>query len=283
MKGYTDYNKEDVFKILDKISIFKTEGNQVITKFGDRIINTSPVSDRYEAFDISKYLKDKIEVIEKNFNITKYSFHMTRGVQYLKLISDKVEIGGVDFYKSFYILNSSDKSRRLSFNLGLYSESNNFYSIIKNSGLTKKHLKGVTKAAEDASVSITDETFNEQISSMESLVGHKVSLSNISKVILGDNEKIPAINHKKFDAFKNAVKFSKVNIDNAQLKTLSTYSEKLIIDNKNDFFIDAFQVFQLYLRLFNKQDSHIIRNETERIMGITQWAVRNNILESLGI
>jgi hypothetical protein len=37
------------------------------------------------------------------------------------------------------------------------------------------------------------------------------------------------------------------------------------------------------LRLFNKQDSHIIKNETDRIMKMTQWAVRNNVLEALGI
>jgi hypothetical protein len=37
------------------------------------------------------------------------------------------------------------------------------------------------------------------------------------------------------------------------------------------------------MRLFSKQDSHIIKNETDRIMKITQWAVRNSVLEALGI
>jgi hypothetical protein len=46
---------------------------------------------------------------------------------------------------------------------------------------------------------------------------------------------------------------------------------------------NAFWAFQVYLRLFNKQDSHIIKNETDRIMKMTQWAVRNNVLEALGI
>ena len=52
---------------------------------------------------------------------------------------------------------------------------------------------------------------------------------------------------------------------------------------ENDFYLDAFWSFQVYLRLFNKQDSHIIKNETERIMKMTQWAVRNSVLEALGI
>jgi hypothetical protein len=48
-------------------------------------------------------------------------------------------------------LNSSDKSRRLSFNVGLYSENASCYVIgSTNTSLIKKHLKGVTKATEDA-------------------------------------------------------------------------------------------------------------------------------------
>ena len=63
---------------------------------------------------------------------------------------------------------------------------------------------------------------------------------------------------------------------------LLTQSDRLneIVD---DFYLDAFLTFQIYMTIFNKQDSHIIKKETERIMGITQWAVRNSILESLGI
>jgi hypothetical protein len=52
---------------------------------------------------------------------------------------------------------------------------------------------------------------------------------------------------------------------------------------EHDFYLDAFWSFQMYLRLFNKQDAHIIKNETERIMKMTQWAVRNSVLEALGI
>jgi CRISPR/Cas system CMR-associated protein Cmr5 small subunit len=57
----------------------------------------------------------------------------------------------------------------------------------------------------------------------------------------------------------------------------------LNIDSSNDFYIDAFWAFQVYLRLFNKQDSHVVKRETERIMSITQWSVRNQTLEALGI
>lgn len=289
MKNFKDYNKQELFDRIDKISI-EMVGSQVVTKYDNRVINTTNVSNRYEIFDIVKYLKDKIDLIEKNFKISKYEFRLTRGQQYLKLISDKINIGGIDFYKSFYILNSTDKSRRLSFNVGLYSESNNFYVIssVKNVGLVKKHLKGVTQAAEDATVGINDETFNEQIDSIKSIIGHRIQLSKIRQVILGDKDPIPQINHRKFDAFKNSLKFAAsqgmIKITDAQRNLLLTESEKINqIDGSVDFYMDAFYAFQVYLMLFNRQDSHIIKIETERILGMTQWAVRNNVLEALGI
>jgi len=287
MRNFRNYNKEEIFKTIDQISIEKNEQNQIITKFGGRVINITNVSNRYEIFDIVKYLKNKIELIEKNFTISKYQLKITNGQQYLQLISDKVEVGGVEFYKSFYILNSTDKSRRLSFNVGLYSQSSNFYMIgANNVGLTKKHLTGVTKAAEDASEGLNGESFNDQIESLRSLVGHRIQLSKLRQVILGDKEDVPQINHRKFDAFKNSVRFAAsdglIKITNDQRHQLFTESEK-ITTIQHDFYIDAFWAFQVYLRLFNKQDSHIIKNETDRIMKMTQWAVRNNVLEALGI
>jgi hypothetical protein len=284
MKGYKDYNKTEIFNVLDKISI-ENVNNQVITKFGNTVINITNVSNRYEIFDIVKYLKDKIEAIEKNFNISKYYLGITKGRQTLTLISDEVEVGGVKFYKTFYILNSTDKSRRLHFSAGLHSDK--FYFIgANNVGLTKLHLKGVTQAAEDASAGLNGETFDEQIDSLNSLVGHRIQFSKIRQVILGEKEEIPAVNHRKFDAFKNSVRFShsdgKINLTNDQRSQLFVESEKLT-SIQHDFYIDAFWAFQLYMRLFSKQDAHVIKNETGRIMKMTQWAVRNNVLEALGI
>jgi hypothetical protein len=283
MKGFRDYNKNEIFDLIDKISIEKLN-NQVITKWCNKVIKVANVSNRYEIFDITKYLKDKIELIESNFNISKYSLSVKGGQQYLQLISDSVEIGGINFYKSFYILNSSDKSRRLSFYAGLHSEK--YYSIGNNVGMSKKHLKGVTEAADVASIGFNGETFDDQIESLQNLVGHRIKLSKIREVILGDKEDIPQINHRKFDAFKNSIRFADgdglIRLTGEQRSQLYTESERMT-EVKEDFYLDAFWVFGSYMRLFNRQDSHVIKNETDRIMKITQWSVRNNVLESLGI
>jgi hypothetical protein len=285
-RNFKDYNKQELFDKIEQISIEQVE-NQIITKYGSSVLSIANVSNRYEIFDIKSYLKSKIDVIENNFNITKYFFRVHKGIQELTLLSDSIEIEGVNFYKSFFILNSSDKSRRLSFNAGLYSDDKNFYvvSSIKNLGLTKKHLKGVTEAAEMASEGLNGETFNEQIESLQNLVGHRISLSKLKESIVVDSE-IKA-EHMKFDAFKNAIIYysseGRLKLSSSQYVTLKTPSEKLEINNNNDFYVDAFWAFQTYMRLFNKQDSHVVKRETERIMSITQWAIRNQALEQLGI
>jgi hypothetical protein len=284
MRNFRNWNKEELFNQINQISIEKVNG-QVITKYGGRVVKIANVSNRYEIFDIVKYLKDKIEVIESNFNINKYLLTITKGQQYLQLISDSVNIGGIEFYKSFYILNSTDKSRRLSFNAGLHSDK--YYMIgANNVGMSKKHLTGVTQLAEESSKGLSGETFNEQIESLNNLVGHRVQFSKIRQVILGDSEEIPQVNHRKFDAFKNSIRYAHsdgiIRLTTEQRKQLHVESEKMN-SIEHDFYVDAFWVFGVYLRLFNKQDSHIIKNETERIMNITQWAVRNNALEALGI
>ena len=60
MRNFRNYNKEEIFKTIDQISIEKNEQNQIITKFGGRVINITNVSNRYEIFDIVKYLKNKL-------------------------------------------------------------------------------------------------------------------------------------------------------------------------------------------------------------------------------
>jgi len=275
------YNKEELFNYLDKINIIRDK-NQIITKYNGNVIKVANVSSKYEIFDIVSYLKDKVEYIESNFKINAYNLVIKGGVQSLQLISDEVEIGETVFYKSFYILNSSDKTRKLNFSLGLHSKNGKFYTVGKNNSFVKKHLKGVTEYAESAS-DFNVESFDSQIESISSLVGHKIKLSKLREVILGESEDIPKINHRKFDAFKNSIRWSSnIKLTEQQRSFLYKYSEDINeIKPENDFFLDAFWTFQVYLNLFNKEDSHIVKNETERIMKITQWYVRNEILESL--
>ena len=283
-RSFRNYNREELNEKINSIDITR-QSNQVITKYFGRVIKVSNVSDIYEVFDINSYLNSKLDQIESNFSISKYDLTVKGGIQSLTLISDPVDINGNEFYKSFFILNSTDRSRKLSFDLGLFSKSKNFFTIhSSNIGLSKRHLRGVTKAAEESTQNINVETFDQQINDISSLVNHKVKLSNIRDIIVDENLKV---NHSKFDSFKwNILNFQsegRVQLSNDQKMMLRMPSEKLQITGENDFYIDAFFAFQTYLRIFSNQDSHLIKKETEKIMKITQCSIRNNQLELLGI
>jgi hypothetical protein len=279
-KGYQKYNKTDLFKKIDAIEIVQS-GNQVVTKYFGRVINNTPVSDRYEIFDIRSFMKSKIDYLESNFNITFSNLRIRGGIQELILLSDQVEIAGVNYYKAFFILNSSDKSRRLSMNLGLYQADNGVYLVnsIKNFSLITKHLKGITSKAETAASNIDVETFDEQINSIRSLVGERVMISQVRNIIIDKDQKV---NHNKFDALKNVLRWNhSKDFTKAQMGVLMTPSDKLTIESLNDFSMDAFKVFQAYMNVFRNQDSYVVRKETEKILKITQCFVRNEKLAQL--
>jgi hypothetical protein len=278
-RGYQNYNKADLFRKIDAIEIFQ-QGAQVVTKYFGNVINTTPVSNRYEIFDIRSFMKSKIDYIESNFNITFSNLRVRGGIQELILLSDEVEIAGINYYKAFFILNSSDKSRRLSMNLGLYQADNGTYLVsnIKNFSLITKHLKGITDKAEVAAQNIDVETFDEQINSIRSLVGERVMMSQVRNIIVDKDQKV---NHNKFDALKNVLRWNSKKLTKEQVIFLMTPSEKLNITPEIDFSLDAFHIFQAYMNVFRNQDSYVVRKETEKILKITQCFIREDKLSQL--
>ena len=278
-RGYQNYNKADLFRKIDAIEIFQ-QGAQVVTKYFGNVINTTPVSNRYEIFDIRSFMKSKIDYIESNFNITFSNLRIRGGIQELILLSDEVEIAGINYYKAFFILNSSDKSRRLSMNLGLYQADNGTYLVsnIKNFSLITKHLKGITDKAEVAAQNIDVETFDEQINSIRSLVGERVMLSQVRNIIVDKDQKV---NHNKFDALKNSLRWNSKKLTKEQVGVLMTPSEKLNTTTDIDFSFDAFHIFQAYMNVFRNQDSYVVRKETEKILKITQCFIREDKLSQL--
>jgi len=281
--GYKPYDLGELFTKIDAIEITR-QGNQVVTKYFDRVINTTEVSPIYEVFDIRAFMKAKIDQLAHNFNMRWYKFVMKRGIQELTILSDDVDINGTPYYKAFFILNSSDKSRRLNMNMGLYRADNNSYlvSAIRNMSLSKKHLRGVTQSAEEVSQAIDVETFDEQIASIKSLVGERVLLSKVREVILDKDLKV---NHMKFDALKNSLRWSKTDkmdsLSSDQIKTLMTPSEKLTLDHHNDFSIEAYKVFNCYIQVFSRQDSYVVKRETEKILKITQCFIRDEKISQI--
>lgn len=284
-----DYSRDKLFEQLDGLKIYKS-GGTVITEYNGRVICTTDVSDKYEIFDIVSYFKERIDEIEKAFKIEKYFLAIRGGKQTLDLVSEEVEIAGKVFQKTFHMQNSSDRSRRLGFNTGLYNIDDKYVVInaMNQVSLHKAHVKGVTKAAEDASKGISAETFDEQIAALNDLVGHQVALSKVREIILGEADKVPQIAHKRYDSFVSSLRSASYSgitkqdySKNRVLGKKSEYIKEITIDD--NFFMDAFDVIMCYLRAFGGQETHVIKNESERIMKITQCSVRNDALAMLGI
>ena len=103
-------------------------------------------------------------------------------------------------------------------------------------------------------------------------------ISKIREIIIDKDQKI---NHRKFDAFKNQLSYSGIKWSKEQYNLLRTQSEKLEISIKNDFSIDAYLVFNLYMQIFRNLDSYVVKKETERITKITQCFIRNDKLNQI--
>jgi hypothetical protein len=286
MKVYIPFKKEELFEKINKLDISQV-GGEVITKYNDRVIKTSKVSGRYEIFDIKSYLTQQIDFISNNFPIHSYCLQIKGGIQSLDLLSEPVKIGDQEFYKGFFLLNSTDKSRALNFNVGLFNKTQNWYYIWGlNVNLYRKHLKGITLMAEDKIQQINGETFNEQIDLLKDLVDHKISYQEIVKIIAPNNE--VKVNIQKLESFNQSILYyhrKNNNLTKEQTELLRLDGEQILakIENFEPFYFEAFSVFRIYLGLFNRQDSYLIKKETEKISKITLSSIRNSLLESLGI
>lgn len=276
------WDREKLFSNIDKITIEKVS-NTVVTKWCDRVISTSEVSDKYEIFDIASFMREKILEIEQNFTINFYSLKIRGGVQSVTLLSDEVIVGGLCYCKSFNILSSSDKSRALQLNIGLQSTNTNHQIVFsdKNFSLYKKHLRGVTTAAGMVSANLVSETFAEQIEAINNLVGEQVMISNVQRILC---QKGNLSDHKKFDALKKMIVYrTKIlkDLTSSQKQVLYTPSKDLIFTRENDFSLDAFDIFKLYLQIFSGEDSHVIKREAQKILQMTTCFIRNEKLDLL--
>lgn len=287
MKTYIPFKKEDLIEKINKLDVSQ-EGGHIITKYNERVIKTSKVSNRYEIFDIKAYLTQQIDFISSNFPIQSYNLNIKGGIQSLDLLSEPVKIGDHEFYKGFFLLNSTDKSRALNFNIGLFNKTQNWYYIWGlNVNLYRKHLKGITVMAEDKIQQLNHETFDEQVDLLKDLVNNKVSYAEIVKIITPSSE--VKVNLAKLESFNTSVLYyhqkGKIKLTNEQLDLLKLDGEQILskIQNFETFYFEAFMVFQIYLSLFNRQDSYLIKKESEKIGAITQSSIRNSLLESLGI
>ena len=274
---YSDYNRDQLFQMIDQLEISRV-GDQLTTRYGGRVICTVEVSKIYEVFDFGAYLKAKIMDLEQNFPIHKVNLYICKGRQEIRLLSDEIRVAGQSFYKAFFILNSTDRSRRLHLNMGLYHKDTNTYFIntFQNLLVSKRHTTGVNLLADAASSAFSGESFQEQVDSMENLIGNRVMLSKFRDIIVEEDN---AASVRKFEFFKSVLHDNLTDLIPGNRAALRQKGAD--VRSEQDFGIDAFQGFCLYMRMFNREDSWIIKKETDRILKITIHFIREEKLAEL--
>lgn len=71
------------------------------------------------------------------------------------------------------------------------------------------------------------------------------------------------------------------DLTSSQKQVLYTPSKDLIFTRENDFSLDAFDIFKLYLQIFSGEDSHVIKREAQKILQMTTCFIRNEKLDIL--
>ena len=277
----------DFQELIEKISDINIElvGNEVITKFGERVLSTTEVSNRYEIFDFKPFVITCIKEVMQSYDIEKYELILVKGIQEIRLYSKPEIVNGEEFRRSFYLLNSSDKSRALSFSYGL---SHNYFDfILKGGTISKKHYKGITEYVEER-IDLDDTFFQNQIVILEKIIGDKILMSNVQKVVtqtdnISEAKKSLLLN---FDNLRYILQRNKdLQMSDEDRKKLASYSRSYMVKDYtvpgNDFSVDSFTVLKSYLKMFNRSDCSTIRRESERIAELSIYQNRNSLLDGL--
>ncbi len=270
------FEKEIVNEKISKLEIVENNGI-LITKYDGKLLKEKPISTRYESFDFKGYVSKVMDEIVINFKINSYELIFKEGVQQIILKSDEILIDGESFIITFFILNSTDKSRALNVSLGLKNKN---YTFITEAGtIYKKHYKGINEYVDDK-LNINTDVFKEQLELIKSLKGEEISLKDIKKVITTSNvaDKYLLSQESVFINFmmKYHYHLEKGNEVRTKLYNVLYHGEK-----NHDFYLDSYTSFIIYLSLFIKKDSYVIKNESERILRMSKYFKRRNILNML--
>lgn len=276
------YNKEEIFNILDKLKITQ-DGQNIITKYDTKLISNAVVSEQYELFDFSNFAKDVINEVENYFTPEKYKLRITKGQQELRLIGEEVLINDDVFSKMFNIVNSTDKSRALSINVGLMRLVCSNGMVVKVDDeyeqVRVKHYKNklpnkVLNFVEN--ISNFDITINKQTDILENISGKIISFKDIAKKLLINKDGI-ITNHasNRIRVFSKNIQNSKSdsikNLTSEQIFTLNNI-QKCVLDQTFyelvDINMDAYVALNLYTETYNKLDSTILKRETNRFLDL---------------
>lgn len=264
-----EFNNEQVNETLDKFSN-TIENGCLITSFDGREICRVEVSKIYYNFDFTNFSKSILTEIQKYFTPEKYALKAASGVQEIRLEGDEIYIDNERYEKMISIVNSTDKSKALSMNIGLVRRDAGeryakFYTILTN--FSNKHYKA---SLPDKIRSFSENLINFNmdidfhIKTIEDLKNKEVSMVEFAKSILfNEKGKVVKTVELKLRALGKKLTYrSEFKKHYTTLVNLTAAN----IDKVEDFKINANTLYSSYVELFKDQDTSIIARESRRVI-----------------
>ncbi len=263
-----EFNSDEINTTLDKFEN-KIENGFLTTSFNGREICKVEVSKIYYNFDFTNFSKSILSEITKYFSPEKYSLRAASGVQEIRLIGDEIFIDNERYQKIFSIVNSTDKSKALSMNVGLVkmTDYGHIKSITILTNFSNKHYKA---SLPDKIKSFSENLINFNmdinfhIKTIEDLKNKNVSIVDFAKSILFNEEgKLIKTVELKLRALGK-----KLMYDYGFKKNYSTLNNITAanIDKIEDLTINAKVIFNAYVELFKDSDTSIIARESRRVI-----------------
>ena len=272
------YDKDNIFNTLDKLELSRTDNN-IITKFDNRLISNTLVTNKYELFDFPNFAKEVVGEIENYFTPEKYTLRITQGQQELRLIGEEVLINGDRYSKMFNILNSTDKSRALQLNIGLirFICSNGMVIAADDeyAGFKTKHFTATMPGKVKDFVEKLDNfemSINTQCQIIENLQGKFVSFKELAqKLALDENGIMNESRSLKLRAFAKKLITSQtdrlVDLSTEQLSLLN--NANLFLNpqySKVDIDMPSYNALNCWTEVYRTYDSSVLKRETNRIL-----------------
>ena len=272
MNGSVIINRAfDSVKVNENLDKFSNvlEDCYLTTMFDNRQICKVEVSKIYYNFDFTKFSKSILSEIQKYFTPEKYTLKITTGVQEIRLIGDEIYIDNERFQKMISIVNSTDKSRALSMNVGLSRTDigcHSQYCIILTNFSNKHYKASLPEKIKSFSDNLINFNMNIDfhVKTIEDLKNKEVSILNFTKALLfNEDGKLIKTNELKLRVLGKRLRHK--NNFRKYYNTLTNLSADKI-NEVEDFQINSKVLFDTYIEIFKDQDTSIIARESRRII-----------------
>jgi hypothetical protein len=276
-RNYFSNRTIEISKVFDSVKV-----NEDLDKFENKIVDgflsttydgreicKVEVSKIYYNFDFTQFSKSILSEVKKYFSPEKYSLKVASGVQEIRLIGDELFIDNEKYKKLIGIVNSTDKSKALSMNVGLMKvdENDRTLSITILTSFSNKHYKC---SLPDKIKSFSDNLINFNmdidfhIKTIEDLKEKEISIVDFAKSIMFNEEgkviksvelKLRALGKKLMSNYGFRKNYSTLN-------NLTAAN----LDKVTNFKINAKVIYNAYVEVFKDSDTSIIARESKRVI-----------------